>query len=234
MQDWAELREGVLEHLQDLQRSLPDAYSKRDVPLALGLARDLEGAVMAIGLEEAAAVAADLPPMLARSDTNVADIHALLARIRRSVAAATPPAMELPTLGTRVLVVEDVPVTRRVLRHILERAGCDVLEAATNKEAFATLQKDRPQAILLDIHLPDGDGTLVCSSLRRDPKSRLLPVIVLTGDGDAEALRVAYDAGADDFLVKPVRAGDLVMRLGLLLRQAGLRRNRGIAPRIET
>jgi CheY-like chemotaxis protein len=226
MQDWAALRDGVLGHLQALQHDLPRAVEAKDKDRVLAMARALEGSVMAIGLEEAASLAAQLPVLLAADAPRPNDLQALLARIRRAVAAADPPAHDLPTLATKVLVLEDDKVTRQVLRHMLENAGCEVVEAASCKEAYTRLAVDKPQAMLLDMHLPDGDGTLVCAAARREPRSRLLPVLVLTGDNDADALRVAYDAGADDFLVKPVRAGDLVMRLGMLMRMAGLRRNR--------
>lgn len=230
-QEWEKLREHVLDHVRELQSSLPEAQRRRDIASALSLARDLEGSVMAIGLEEAAAVAAELPILLARPDGDPADLRALLARVRRAVEGATPPALDLPVIGATVLIVDDDVVTRRVLRHILERAGCSVVEAATVREACKALEA-RPQAMLLDIHLPDGSGTLVCSSARRDVRLRSLPVIVLTGDADAEAVREAYDAGADDFLVKPVRAGDLVMRLGLLMRETSLRRMRPTRPTV--
>ncbi len=227
--EWPLLREHVLDHLRELQSSLPASLQAGDVVTGLALARDLEGSVMAIGLEEAAAIASELPILLGRPDRHATDVRALLARIRRAVEGALPPAMELPVLGARILVVDDDAVTRKVLRHVLERAGCDVVEAATAREAHAQLRK-LPQAMLLDLRLPDGNGALVCAAVRRDARSRKLPVLVLTGDADAEALRESYDAGADDFLVKPVRAGDLVMRLGMLLREAGLRSMSSFTP----
>ena len=118
-----------------------------------------------------------------------------------------------------ILVVEDDAALRATLAEQLAMdGGFSVAEAATAAEAAARLADAdaRCDAVLLDVGLPDGDGRDLCARLRRD--GRRMPVIMLTGaDAEADVVR-GLDAGANDYVAKPFRAGELLARLRAQLR----------------
>jgi two-component system KDP operon response regulator KdpE len=110
----------------------------------------------------------------------------------------------------RVVVIEDDPPLHRYLRRVLGDAGYDVYSAETAQRGLAEASARRPDLILLDLGLPDGDGLQVLTLLRQWFST---PVIVLSARGD-EATKVrALDSGADDFLVKPFGNDELLARL---------------------
>jgi len=119
----------------------------------------------------------------------------------------------------RLLVVEDDRALREVLRRMLTLAGYDVRLAESGADALAQASTASPDAIILDIGLPDIDGLDVCRMLRRE--GNRVPVLMLTAR-DAVADRIdGLDAGADDYLVKPFDVDELKARLRALLRRAG-------------
>jgi two-component system KDP operon response regulator KdpE len=122
------------------------------------------------------------------------------------------------TAEARVLVCDDEPQILRALRVILRDAGYEVATAATAREALDAVAVRPPDAAILDLVLPDGDGVEVCASIRRWSE---LPIIVLSAVGEeAEKVR-ALEAGADDYVTKPFGPGELVARLKAALRRAG-------------
>jgi CheY-like chemotaxis protein len=103
----------------------------------------------------------------------------------------------------RILVVEDVPVMLAVLRMRLEAEGYEVIAARDGIEALEQTREGHPDLILLDLMLPRLSGERVCRELRSDPRTRSLPIIVVSARvGETERLR-ALAAGADAFLAKP-------------------------------
>jgi two-component system KDP operon response regulator KdpE len=118
----------------------------------------------------------------------------------------------------RVLVCDDEPQILRALRVVLREAGFDVVPAATAKEALDRAAVQRPDAAIIDLVLPDGDGIEVCTSLREWSR---MPIIVLSAVGDEEEKVRALEAGADDYVVKPFAPRELVARLQANLRRAG-------------
>ena len=104
---------------------------------------------------------------------------------------------------TRILVVDDSPVTLRAMTLLLSRAGYDVVTAATAQEGLAQARSAGPAVIVLDVELPDGDGYSVCRELKADPATAAIPVILCTARGEAldEADRVGVEAQA--YLPKP-------------------------------
>jgi two-component system response regulator MprA len=119
----------------------------------------------------------------------------------------------------RLLVVDDDRALREVLRRALTLAGYDVRLAETGAGALADIAGSVPDAMVLDIGLPDIDGLEVCRLLRRE--GNRVPVLMLTAR-DAVADRIdGLDAGADDYLVKPFDIDELKARLRALLRRAG-------------
>jgi two-component system response regulator MprA len=119
----------------------------------------------------------------------------------------------------RLLVVDDDRALRDVLRRALSLAGYDVRLAETGASALAEVTASVPDAVVLDIGLPDIDGLEVCRLLRRE--GNRVPVLMLTAR-DAVSDRIdGLDAGADDYLVKPFDIDELKARLRALLRRAG-------------
>lgn len=118
----------------------------------------------------------------------------------------------------RVLVVDDEPHIGVVLRIQLEASGYEFSLARTLREARAILadHASPPDALLLDLHLPDGSGLELLAELRRAPATRRLPVLVLTGDGD-EAVLVSSGALGAGVLTKPFSPSKLTARLGEML-----------------
>jgi two-component system KDP operon response regulator KdpE len=120
--------------------------------------------------------------------------------------------------GTRVLVVDDEHQILRALRTSLRAAGYEVDTASTAAEALATAALRPPEAVILDLVLPDGTGTDVCRELRTWSSA---PVIVLSAVGEEREKIAALDAGADDYVTKPVGVDELLARLRAVLRRTG-------------
>ena len=118
-----------------------------------------------------------------------------------------------------VLVADENPTVRKVLRHMLAALDCDILEAEDGEQALQRArQRPTPQAIMLDLNLPKIDGFEVCRILKGDEATQLVPVVVLTTADTAEEKMRAMEMGADDFLRKPVNRAELTVRLRSLLR----------------
>lgn len=126
---------------------------------------------------------------------------------------ATGPA---PGAGHRVLVVDDDDPSRAMLRQYLERLGYSVSEAADGPAALRAVTVDPPEVIVLDLGLPGLDGIDVLRSVRR---ASGVPVIVLTGRAEEVDMLSGFDAGADDYVVKPVSLAELGARLRAVLRR---------------
>ena len=120
--------------------------------------------------------------------------------------------------GPRVLVVDDEQQILRALRTSLRGAGYDVETADTAEGALAAAAMRPPEAVILDLVLPDGTGTDVCRELRTWSSA---PVIVLSAVGEEREKVAALDAGADDYVTKPVGIDELLARLRAVLRRAG-------------
>ncbi len=118
--------------------------------------------------------------------------------------------------GTRVLVVDDEQQILRALRTSLRAAGYEVDTADTAKGALAAAALRPPEAMILDLILPDGTGTDVCREFRTWSSA---PVIVLSAVGEEREKVAALDAGADDYVTKPVGIDELLARLRAVLRR---------------
>jgi two-component system KDP operon response regulator KdpE len=118
----------------------------------------------------------------------------------------------------RVLVVDDEPQILRALQMKLRGEGYEVDTAATAEGALAAAAARPPDALILDVLLPDGRGTDVCRSLRQWSTA---PILVLSAVGDDEEKIAALDAGADDYVTKPFNVDELMARLRAALRRTG-------------
>jgi len=118
--------------------------------------------------------------------------------------------------AAKILVIEDDLHIRRLVRTALERAGHGVAEAATAREGLALFDIDRPDAVLLDLGLPDRDGLELIQLVRaRSP----VPVLVISARADTTEKVAALDLGADDYLTKPFDTEELLARLRTALRR---------------
>ena len=120
--------------------------------------------------------------------------------------------------GAKILVVDDDALLRRSLRAMLERGHYQVETAEDGPQALALLASYSPDLILLDIQMPEMDGLEVCQRVRQMPHGDLLPIIFLTGDERLDIHSLAFRAGGDDFLRKPVLSGELIVRIRSLMR----------------
>lgn len=116
-----------------------------------------------------------------------------------------------------VLIVEDEAPIRRFLRATLESEGYRVKEAETAAEGLMLARSQRPDLVLLDLGLPDGDGLGVTKSLRAESA---VPIVVLSARGQESDKVAALDAGADDYLTKPFGVRELGARIRVALRHA--------------
>src|SRR6266542_943744 len=121
--------------------------------------------------------------------------------------------------GPRVLVVDDEPQILRALSTNLRGAGYDVDTAETANEALSAAAMRPPEAVILDLVLPDGRGTEVCRELRRWSTA---PILVLSAVGEEKEKIEALDAGADDYVTKPFSGDELLARLRATLRRAAV------------
>lgn len=117
-----------------------------------------------------------------------------------------------------VLVVDDTDDLRQLIALALRRDGFDVLEAASGEAALEILETQPVDIMVLDMGLPAMSGTDVVRALRERPETLTLPVLLMTGSGISESVIEGLDAGADDFLAKPVRLNELVARVRAHLR----------------
>jgi DNA-binding response OmpR family regulator len=119
----------------------------------------------------------------------------------------------------RVLVVEDDPDIVELVVHYLRAEGFEVEARDDGRRALEVLQAGRHHLVILDLQLPGLDGLSVCAELRRDKRTRALPVIMLTARGEEADRVVGLEVGADDYVVKPFSPKELVARVRALLRR---------------
>jgi two-component system KDP operon response regulator KdpE len=120
--------------------------------------------------------------------------------------------------GRRILVCDDELQILRALKVVLREAGFDVEAVATAREALDAAAVRPPDAAIIDLMLPDGNGVEVCRQLRSWSE---LPILVLSAIGDEDQKVEALEAGADDYVTKPFGPRELVARLNAALRRAG-------------
>jgi len=116
------------------------------------------------------------------------------------------------------LIVDDDMVLRPLLCEVLEQAGFVVEEAANGEQALAAFVRAQPDIVLLDVMLPEMDGFTICATLRTLPGGEHTPVLMVTGLGDTESIRRAYEVGATDFIAKPLNWEILSHRVRYMLR----------------
>lgn len=119
----------------------------------------------------------------------------------------------MPRNGLRILAVDDAPVSLRLLVHHLTQDGHTVIQARDGREALALAMSDPPQLVVSDWMMPEMDGVALCKALRRTSVGRGMYVLILTAREDEERIVEAFDAGADDYVVKPFNPKILLARV---------------------
>ena len=125
-------------------------------------------------------------------------------------------------LTNTVLVVEDDPDIRELLRFTLERAGLKVVEAESGEDALTVLDGLQPSVAIIDWMLPGINGVELTQRLRKDPLTSAMPLIMLTARGEEADKLKSFDSGIDDYLTKPFSPKELVARVKALIRRTGL------------
>jgi DNA-binding response OmpR family regulator len=130
----------------------------------------------------------------------------------------------------RALVVEDDPDIVELIAHYLRAEGFEVETAGDGRVALERLRAGSYQLVILDLQLPGRDGLGVCAELRRDRRTRSVPIIMLTARGDEADRIVGLEVGADDYVVKPFSPKELVARVRALLRRLERPEDEEVAP----
>ena len=120
--------------------------------------------------------------------------------------------------AARILIVDDMPANVKLLEDLLSFHGYQVEAATSGEEALEAIRGRTPDLVLLDILMPGISGYDVCRAVRADPRLAMLPVVMVTALEDREERVKGLDAGADDFLSKPINPPELVARVRSLLR----------------
>nr|WP_322785308.1 phosphate regulon transcriptional regulator PhoB [Thiomicrospira aerophila] len=119
----------------------------------------------------------------------------------------------------KILVVEDESAIRDMLHFTLSSAGYDVVLAANAEQGWQKIQDDAPDLLILDWMLPGISGVKLAQRIRQDEKTRSLPIVMLTARGEETDQVMGFDAGADDYVVKPFSPRALVARIRALFRR---------------
>lgn len=113
----------------------------------------------------------------------------------------------------KVLVVDDDPIMHQVLRQYLERNGYEMLSASNGPQALQLAGLEVPQVIILDVRMPEMSGLAALRQLKEIPRTKSIPVIVVTVNADRATLMESEVSGADGFLTKPFRPGELLAEI---------------------
>lgn len=126
----------------------------------------------------------------------------------------------------RILIVDDEASIREMIRFLLVPEGFSVKEADDAAQAFVMIHQELPDLILLDWMLPTSSGMDITKRLKADPLTKHIPIIVLTARAEEENKLLGFDAGVDDYVVKPFSPKELLARIKVVLRRGQLHDDR--------
>jgi CheY-like chemotaxis protein len=167
-------------------------------------AHEIRAAMQAAGMPTMRQQALDL---VTRGITSMEEIDRVLSAGERESA----PAVSAP--GRRVLVCDDEPITRMLVKLLLERENYVVLEATTGREGVEIARRERPDLMLIDLNMPEMDGYQAIAHVRQAVTLATMPIMVLTSEDGPGVERRVLDLGADDYIVKPFDAPVLLSRV---------------------
>ena len=124
------------------------------------------------------------------------------------------------TLTQSVLIVDDEPMARTLLRLMLVRAGFNVFEAEDGFDALEKVRKHQPDVVLLDVMMPGMDGFAVCETLRGEASTATLPIVMLSAKTDLESMNKGLRVGATKYLTKPISPEELTQHVREVLEHA--------------
>lgn len=119
----------------------------------------------------------------------------------------------MPERNKKLLVVDDDPMQVKLLERLLRKGEHQILTAKTGREAMRIVLSEEPRVVITDLIMPDMDGLELCRALRQHEGVRFVYILVTSARGDEKSVVDAFDAGADDFVAKPVREAELLARL---------------------
>jgi pilus assembly protein CpaE len=120
-------------------------------------------------------------------------------------------------MAEKILIVDDDVETLRLVGLMLQRQGYEILAADNGSHALSMAKNESPDLIVLDVMMPDMDGYQVTQALRKMPETALVPILMFTAKSQVDDKVAGYDAGADDYLTKPVHPAELVAHIKALL-----------------
>jgi CheY-like chemotaxis protein len=121
-------------------------------------------------------------------------------------------------MGAKILIIEDDPVSRRLLELIIAKEGFQVVTATNGLEGLRKVKLESPDLLILDVMLPGLDGFEVCHRLRSDPATEKLPILILSAKGQDSDINSALQVGANAFLPKPIDRLALLSKMAELLK----------------
>jgi CheY-like chemotaxis protein/HPt (histidine-containing phosphotransfer) domain-containing protein len=219
--------------------TIRQALSDRDYATIHGIGHNLHGSGQMFGFVELTALGARLQRAAEVEDAaDIARVEGCLddylarTRVEGAIPERQPEAVDsagpqpagedsMPPEGQYLLVVDDEATNRLLIAHHLRVAGYRVREASDGEEALAAVRQRPPALVLLDVVMPGASGFEVCQRLKQSPATAAIPVVLLTAlDRNADRA-IGMQAGADDFVTKPVSRAELLSRVSLLVASGG-------------
>ena len=134
------------------------------------------------------------------------------------------PSQDLDTTAMSILVVDDNEQNLELMEAYLEDLGCQVRTARDGLETLSSVEAQPPNMILLDVMMPRMSGFQACSKIKSNPKTRDIPILMITALNEVGDVEKSVESGADDFLTKPVNKLELLTRVRSLLRVRSLKK----------
>jgi two-component system phosphate regulon response regulator PhoB len=122
-------------------------------------------------------------------------------------------------MTSRVLVIEDEPDIRKTIDYNLSKESFKVVQASSIEEGEKALAANKIDVIILDLMLPDGSGLTLCRDIKSEPKTKHIPVIILTAKTEEVDRVVGFELGADDYVTKPFSVRELILRVKAILKR---------------
>jgi len=122
-------------------------------------------------------------------------------------------------MSARILIIEDEPDIRKTIDYNLSKESFEVFQAASIAEGEKLILDNPPDAIILDLMLPDGSGLTLCRDIKSDPVTSHIPIILLTAKADEVDRVIGFELGADDYVTKPFSVRELILRVKAILKR---------------